>query len=546
MELRQNTLIGFRLAPATLTDTSLVLVWHRPVSQNIVDKYQMLQNDQVIEILPASHTYCTVTGLSPSLEYNFSLVVSFVNSDEIVREEITVQTKHAKRKMINIAQPAYHVDTSGDQLSTRQVQTAIDDCPKDGIVWVPEWATIKIGAIDLKSDMTLQVDGILVGSEDPKDYQFDLDNSSEYTKYQGKINEDGLILTRYEGWEMYCYRSMINIGYLNPLSRESRVCRNVTILGKGKIVGAGNVVGEKMKAAYANASRYPKYVSDNIPGRRVRGRLVNVIQATNIHFSGVTFEKSPSWTIHLVYSDTITIHGINIDSQGIDNGDGIDPDSCQNVLMFDINFDTGDDCIAIKSGKNPEGNRINIPSKNIEIFDLNMLGGHGLAIGSEQSGGIEDIEVHDCLIQNTDHGIELKANRERGGYIRHVHISHCKIDSFFAREVQYNMDGLSASNPPIIKDLSLLDCEITGARRSTDVMGHPIDSKNKAIEIIGFRGDSDDYYIEQVSLKNVVVKRSIDQIYLNCCKRVLFQNVSVPNKSINLRLGHEIEDLKFT
>jgi polygalacturonase len=122
-------------------------------------------------------------------------------------------------------------------------------------------------------------------------------------------------------------------------------------------------------------------------------------------------------------------HGVNIQSKGIDNGDGWDPDSSQNLLIFDTVFDTGDDCIAIKSGKNPEGNQINRPAKNIRLFDLAIRGGHGIAIGSEQSGGVENISFRDCQLTNTLYGLELKAQNDRGGYIRQSSIA-CWIVSW--------------------------------------------------------------------------------------------------------------------
>ncbi len=100
----------------------------------------------------------------------------------------------------------------------------------------------------------------------------------------------------------------------------------------------------------------------------------------------------------MIYCDTVTTHGIAIHPRGIDNGDGWNPDSSRNMMIFDTIFDTGDDCIAIKSGKNPDGNLVNIPTENVRIFDLQMLGGNGMAIGSEQSGGVDGVYMRDCII----------------------------------------------------------------------------------------------------------------------------------------------------
>ncbi|WP_241242764.1 glycoside hydrolase family 28 protein [Paenibacillus whitsoniae] len=257
-------------------------------------------------------------------------------------------------------------------------------------------------------------------------------------------------------------------------------------------------------------------------GRRIRGRLLGFIQCKNVHLTGINIENPSCWTVHMIYCDTVTTHGVSIKSRGIDNGDGWDPDSSRNLMIFDTTFDTGDDCIAIKSGKNPDGNRVNIPTENVRIFDLNMLGGHGMAIGSEQSGGVKGVYMRDCVIQNTKYGLELKAHNSRGGYIEDLLMVDCVIDRFMAHSVTYNADGIPAPTLPYFKGITIKNTVIDGAGR--------------AVELIGFTHDGEehvkDYYVQDVLLENIILGNENDdikEIFLKACNQITFKNVRLRN-----------------
>jgi hypothetical protein len=131
------------------------------------------------------------------------------------------------------------------------------------------------------------------------------------------------------------------------------------------------------------------------------------------------------------------------------NGDGIDPDSSKNSYLFDILFDTGDDCIAIKSGKNPEGNVADRPTEGVRIFDCRFERGHGISIGSEMSGGVRDVRVEDCVAGALLHGLQIKATPERGGFIEDVTVRNCDLQQITVfTKLPYNNDGQSAPTPP--------------------------------------------------------------------------------------------------
>lgn len=512
-----KTPVDLMVAPATLASDSLTLVWDKPIEYLDIVKYFVYQDGKKIAQTKLNKTHITVSGLDGDTTYEFKVEAISAQAKSYSTPSLTVETK-PEGVTIDVTKPPYFVDATGEKLSTIFLQQAIDECPLGGTILIPKGAVILTGAIELKSNITLRVDGMLKGSIDPNDYIIDKDLRMNY---KGFVNEDGLILTRYEGWEMYCYRSLINAGYLDPENRMEVTCENIRICGQGTIYGGGNELGTAMKQLYADKEKYSIYVSDGMGGRRTRGRLLGLIQCKNVHLTGVNIENPPCWTIHMIYCDTITTHGVNIKSRGIDNGDGWDPDSSQNLMIFDTIFDTGDDCIAVKSGKNPEGNLVNIPTKNIRIFDLEMLGGHGMAIGSEQSGGVEGVYIRDCVIHNTCYGLELKAHNSRGGYIKDVTLMDCVIDRFMAHSVNYNADGIPADNLPYFMDIVIKNTVIDGT--------------GKAVELIGFTDEkvkNKDHYVQNVHLENIILgnaKEETKEIYLKACNNILFKNIKTYN-----------------
>jgi exo-poly-alpha-galacturonosidase len=530
-----KTSIDLMIAPGSLASESLALVWDKPIEYANVTGYIVYQDEVKIAQTKANKTHLTVKGLIADTIYEFRIeAVSDKAAGETAIHENEVENEVATRPtntstpnlrvktmpfgdMIDVTKAPYCADVTGKSISTVSIQKAIEDCGAGGTVLIPKGAVILTGAIELKSDMTLQVDGMLKGSLDPSDYII-----KKGSNYKGLVNEDGLILTRYEGWEMYCYRSLINAGYLNPDNRMEMTCENLRICGEGTIYGGGNELGTEMKKLYADKDKYPEYVSDGIPGRRIRGRLLGFIQCKNVQLTGVSIENPSCWTVHMIYCDTFTTHGVNIKSRGIDNGDGWDPDSSRNLMIFDTTFDTGDDCIAIKSGKNPDGNKVNLPTKNVRIFDLKMLGGNGMAIGSEQSGGVEGIYMRDCVIQNTRYGLELKAHNSRGGYIKDLYMVDCVIDRFMAHSVNYNADGTAAPTLPYFKDIVIKNTTIDGTGRAVELIGFTEEGQDKI----------EDHYVHEVLLENVILGNKKDEtkeIYMKACHDIIFKNVKLCN-----------------
>ena len=277
----------------------------------------------------------------------------------------------------------------GESLNTRAIQAAIDTCPKNGVVYIPA-GTFRCGAIHLKSDMTLHLSegAKIIGSADPADYPI--------MKY------------RFEGLEEMCYTSLVNAGI-----RGREKVENIIISGSGTIDANGAEL--KKKEILTPAIK--------------RGRAICICGAKNIFISGITVRQSPAWCLHIIYSKNIEISNIHVhtkfDENGVRypdiiNGDGIDIDSCSNIRIHDCEIASQDDCIAIKSGKDAEGRAIGIPTEHIEIYDCLFKHGFGVAVGSEVSGGVNGVYVHDCVFDQTYSAASIKSPRGRGAVIENV------------------------------------------------------------------------------------------------------------------------------
>ena len=165
----------------------------------------------------------------------------------------------------------------------------------------------------------------------------------------------------------------------------------------------------------------------------LRPQFMQFYQCDRILVEGVTLNNAPFWLLHPLMSKNIIVRNVTFDSHG-PNNDGCDPESCENVLIENCIFNTGDDCIAIKSGRNNDGRAWNLPSRNIIVRNCQMKDGHaGVAIGSEISGRCYNVWMEDCQIGSPemDRPFRIKSNAIRGGvvsgfYIRNINISECK------------------------------------------------------------------------------------------------------------------------
>ncbi len=199
-------------------------------------------------------------------------------------------------------------------------------------------------------------------------------------------------------------------------------------------------------------------------GDYLRPSFIQPYRCTNVLIDGVTIVNSPMWEIHPVLCRNVTVRGVTIDSHG-PNNDGCDPESCADVLIEQCVFDTGDDCIAIKSGRNADGRRVNAPSENIVIRNCEMRDGHGgVTVGSEISGGCWNVFAHDCRMNSPrlDFALRLKNNAMRGGLLHDIYMRDVTIGQIVTAVLSIDFtyeEGAAGSFTPIARDVELPACD---------------------------------------------------------------------------------------
>ena len=157
----------------------------------------------------------------------------------------------------------------------------------------------------------------------------------------------------------------------------------------------------------------------------LRPVMISLIECKNVLLQGVLFENSPSWNIHPLMCTNLIVDNISVKNPAYaQNGDGIDVESCNNVLIVNSSFDVGDDAICIKSGKDEEGRKRARPAENIVVDNCKVFQAHGgFVVGSEMSGGVRNVSVRNCQFLGTDVGLRFKSNRGRGGIVENIYIS---------------------------------------------------------------------------------------------------------------------------
>lgn len=193
----------------------------------------------------------------------------------------------------------------------------------------------------------------------------------------------------------------------------------------------------------------------------LRPQLINFMNCERILLEGVTLLRSPFWVIHPVFCKDLIVRGVHINSDG-PNSDGCDPESCENVLIENCFFNTGDDCIAIKSGRNEDG-RGTRPSRNIVVRNCKMENGHGgVVIGSEISGGCNNVYVENCEMDSPqlDRVIRIKTSMCRGGVIEDIFARNIKVGECREAVLRINLNYENNENcvrdfPPVVRNVYL-------------------------------------------------------------------------------------------
>ncbi|QQX13953.1 glycoside hydrolase family 28 protein [Bacillus altitudinis] len=361
----------------------------------------------------------------------------------------------------------YGADNKGIELSTNAIQSAIDDAHrlKGGRVLIPE-GTFLTGALELKSNVELHLheNAYVAFSQDTRDYL-------------------PLVLTRYEGIELYNYSPLIYAHH----------AENIAITGAGTLDGRGDEhhwwpwkYGTNGQPSQDRDRQLLFEMAEKrIPveervfgeGHYLRSSFIQPYNCQNILIEGVTVKDSPMWQVHPVLSENVIVRGVNIIGHG-PNTDGVNPESCRHVLIEDCYFDNGDDCIAIKSGRNEDGRRIGAPSENIVIRRNTMRDGHGgVTIGSEISGGVKYVYAEDNVMNspNLDRALRIKTNSVRGGTIEHIYFKNNLVKSLKHEVVCIDMmyeEGDAGPHRPVVRHIEVEGLKSSGGRYGVKIAAY--------------------------------------------------------------------------
>ena len=334
---------------------------------------------------------------------------------------------------------------------------AIEKCSKagGGRVVVPA-GLYSTGAIHLKNNVNLYV-------SKEATIQF----STDASKYLP------VVFTRWEGTECMNYSALI-------YAFEQT---NIAVTGEGVLDGQGSDAtwwswkGNRASASgTANQNEGRKKllemgekgvaVKDRVFGDAsyLRPNFFQPYRCTNVLVEGVTFKNSPMWYLNPVLCKNVSVIGVTTQGHG-PNNDGCDPESCTDVLIKKCTFDNGDDCIAIKSGRNNDGRRVNVPCANIIIQGCTMKDGHGgVVIGSEVSGSIRNVYAEECSMDSPNlwHVLRIKTNAVRGGTVENVFVRNVKVGQVAEAVMRidfYYEEGDKGTFTPIVRNVEMKNVE---------------------------------------------------------------------------------------
>jgi len=173
----------------------------------------------------------------------------------------------------------------------------------------------------------------------------------------------------------------------------------------------------------------------------LRPVMVSLQNCKDVFLQGVIFQNSPAWNIHPLMCENVIIDGIQVRNPSFaQNGDGIDLESCRNSLIVNSTFDVGDDAICVKSGKDEDGRRRNMPTENLIVDNCTVFKGHGgFVVGSEMSGGVKNVSVSNCQFMGTDVGLRFKSRRGRGGVVENIYISDISMFDIATEPLLFNL-----------------------------------------------------------------------------------------------------------
>lgn len=433
----------------------------------------------------------------------------------------------------------YGAVSDGITLNTASINTAITACSENGggVVLIPAglWLT---GPVELKSNVNLHLasDAVLSFTKD--------------------FNQYKLIETSWEGVGAMRNQSPISGTNLENIA----ITGNGIVDGNGdawrmvkkdkltasqweKLLASGGALSTDKKTWYpsekslkGSISKSPGVISEGKTLKDyedikdfLRPNLLVLTRCKKILLEGVTFQNSPAWNLHPLMCENITLRNVNVKNPWYaQNGDGIDVESCKNVLIEHSVFDVGDDGICIKSGRDEQGRKRGMPTENVMVRNCVVYHAHGgFVVGSEMSGGARNLFVTDCTLIGTDIGLRFKTTRGRGGVVEKVYIKNITMkdipgdailfDMYYEAKDPVPLTGEKREAPKVVK---LPVTEATPQFRDFHVSNVVCDGADRAVFVRGLPEMSiNSVYLENMTLK---ARRGIEMEEAN---EIQFKNI---------------------
>ncbi len=349
-----------------------------------------------------------------------------------------------------------------------------------------------------------------------------------------------VVFSRHEGIECYKFSAFI---YADGK-------KNIAVTGEGILNGQGKPWWGKKEEQKTGGDLLRKMAKENVPVKErifdgshndwLRPAFFQPMNCKNVLVEGVTFKYGAFWTITPTLCENVIVRKVKIITYGeyghTPNGDGVDPSSCKNVLIEYCDMSTGDDCIAIKSGRDADGLRVDRPTENLVArYNFFRMGHGGIVIGSETSGGIKNIYGHDCYCNGTDRALRIKSERGRGNVVENLWFKNIKASTIAREAIRINMLYTLPRLPvqPVSKTtprfrnfhFENISCEY---------------AKKYGIEVVGLP----EMHAEDIYFKNIKIN-SAEGIHISDASNISFNDVSVTPEKWPLVNILDADNIKF-
>ena len=457
----------------------------------------------------------------------------------------SVKLPSFKKDSFNIIK--YGAKADGVTLNSKYINDAINACNKNGggVVVIPEgfWLT---GPIVLKSNVNLhlQRNTLLQCTSNFNEYPLvegnweglpQMRNQSPVSATNATniaITGFGIIDGNGDAWRMVKksklnetqWKKLVSSGGI--LSDDKKTWYPSEKSLKGSMLKNPGVISSEKTAAYYNE------IKDFL-----RPNMILLTRCKKVLLEGVTFQNSAAWNLHPIMCEDLTVRKVYAKNPWYaQNGDGIDVESCKNVLIENSTFDVGDDGICIKSGRNEDGRKRAMPTENVWVKHCTVFNAHGgFVIGSEMSGGAKNIYVDDCTFIGADIGLRFKTTRGRGGVVENIFINNINMKNIGGEAILFDM-YYEAQDPIALvgekreapKVVMKPVTEETPIFRNMYINNVVCDGAEKAVFIRGLP----EMHIQNISLNNMVIqaKNGID---ISEATGISFKNVEIITSNTN-------------